>query len=325
MASGHLHAAVKISHVTVRSWLVLAALAVTGFVAVGAARDVTDDFWLGLWLNVGTSCFLFGAFYLVERLILERRVTEAAKALREAVTDEIETLRSDFAGSIYDLQEHMDALTEARDEADRNLVDSFIAQPTAGTLQRLLLRALSLGAISPRGVRVEVPHQYERLRFGLGDGGEVQVAIEQFDGETIETIPWTDDLDVGAIFNLVATALQRRRLYPGDSSFDVPRMLQQVSDSIALGLDARIGRGGGALDLGPVIEVPNASWAITEDGIEALAPHHYVIERHRVDEADLYSHLAGKGWTDRDEVHWTLTIARALFGRDRNESVDASD
>jgi hypothetical protein len=134
----------------------------------------TEGYLSGLLLNIGTAFLLFAPL-----LLLQRRMEQELLQLRNETRSSVEDLSSDVADirrQAHETAARLDELGEAtrsrireQQDIDAKAFDDFDMEPSRSTLLRILDRALQLSAISWRGIRVQVPGTWERLRFAMGE------------------------------------------------------------------------------------------------------------------------------------------------------------
>lgn len=114
--------------------VVLAGTALIGLAMIVAAHEFTTPFEQGLLLNLGTAVLLFAALYLLERVVLERKV-ESVRSDVAAVDRKVETqigeLRREVALAVDDLGDRMKVRLKDEHAADDASVEAFRAGPTA--------------------------------------------------------------------------------------------------------------------------------------------------------------------------------------------------
>ena len=130
------------------------------------------------------------------------------------------------------------------------------------------------------------------------------VRIEDSNCEPYATVRWKIQ-PPEQLFAGIAVALKKRGEYPGDEAFDSQGTMTALADVVELAIDAKSGRGRASSNLGAVIEVVNANWAVTDDGLEFLVGQPYTIERDRLHEAGGLEHVRRKRWVDFDDAYRT--------------------
>lgn len=287
---------------------------VSGLVCGLFATITRDSFWRGLWLNLATAMVLFVALYLVQTRVLDRKVIALQDQFAEELTDVALAVRREVAASLADVRREFDARMASAAERDALLVSQARAGASRDLIGDLLARAEELHAVASSGPRVAVPGQYERLVFAPPSAeGDIVVTLVTWVGDRLGERRWVGGQPAADFFAQLAELLQQHGRFETGGAFDPERILDQLITTLDVAIASRTRRGGGPADLGRVIEVPVAGWAITEDGIEAVGQHQYVVERARVHEKDWYQHMKGKSWVVLDDFDYALEIARALF------------
>ena len=232
---------------------------------------------------------------------------EVGKKLR--VSTAVSARVAETRQSLSDLQEQTSDRLQAAAEAETALAVEARDQPSFDTIDKLFRRADELHAISDHGLRVVIPHQWERLRFqtlneiqSTASGESSQPAfvltVEDSAGKPIgvKTV-WELGQSLADVLVAVADAWKLSGEYPGDSVFDAEWIFGKLIDSLDLAIRSR--RTGGEGQLSPMIELLSTNWVMTDVGLEHV-PIFYTIPRGElIAESDLEDwrrHMREKPW-----------------------------
>jgi len=277
-----------------RSWVIPPVTVALGGCMVVIGSLAQGDYAPSVWLDLGAALALFGPLYwfqsMLERGIREVRQQEQhTRSSVEQLSHEIEAIRQQTTASLDDLRRVTLENVQHRRRSDEDAFRRFEEAPTFQSVVDLLSRARELGAVSERGVRVQLPATTFRLRFPLSarhDNGSfpvLEVGIEEEDGTLPhdatapriavrgqQPVPWPAETSADAWAASVAPRLQRLNRYPGDEQFDPAGALEQLTRLLRLAVEARTRPPSAAMPrLSPVIEMPNAEWVITEEGLRS--------------------------------------------------------
>lgn len=264
-------------------------------------RDYLPD----LLLQVGSSLVLLVPLVLLGR-ILETRLRDTADQAHH------------IASGLAEMRSQVDDLSEAT----RNLIqreradwDEAIRKARSAPDQKLIAGLLRDGAlmsaVASAGVRVEVPRTDLRLRFVPGPVTELPLVVEQAYGTRIGTLTWRPGEPFQTVARSVAEVLTARDAYPGDDRYDSSQLLTDLLDVIETGVAARTGRLPHAL--GPLIELPNAQWAVASDGLHCLVRKYHIPAERLLDTAeDWRAHMLGKPWVDHTSFLQAYDLALAI-------------
>jgi hypothetical protein len=313
--------------VAMRPALVLGAAAFAGVVLVAAGWVLQGAGYVpGLLLQVGSSLVLLVPLLLLGRL-LERRVQRT-----EEHTEAIVSGLGEVQAQVNATARRIDALSDVtreriRDEreADEAGLRAAEADPTYERVLALLQRARDLQAISPDGLRVRIGGSGRHVRFGsqetAGDPQappSVRVVIEDEDGRPLRRLHWYRGEPVEAMTHRVAQHLHQLAGDPGDLTFEASELLQQLLRSVRLAVETH--NGARPRDLGPLVEVVNDQWAITDDGLSA-PDHGYSIARDRLlgTGEDWIAYMARKPWVNSRQFQQAYRIALRLYRSHQGE------
>jgi hypothetical protein len=264
-------------------------------------RDYLPD----LLLQVGSSLVLLVPLVLLG-WILEARLRDT------------EDQAHHIASGLAEMRSQVDDLSEAT----RNLIqresadwDETIRKARRAPDQKLIAGLLRDGAlmsaVASAGVRVEVPRTDLRLRFVPGPATELPLVVEQAHGARIGTLTWRPGEPFQTVARSVADVLTARDAYPGDDRYDSSQLLTDLLDVIEAGVAARTGRLPHAL--GPLIELPNAQWAVASDGLHCLVRKYHIPAERLLDTAeDWRAHMLGKPWVDHTSFLQAYDLALAI-------------
>lgn len=268
-------------------------------VTVGAGLIVTgwladpDSYLSSLLLELGATVLLVLPLLWIER-VLERRVetSEARTRVRvDDVADEISGLSESVAEtrqSLADVQEQLASRLQESANADRDLVTNARHDFSFDALDAVFQRAAELGSLSARGLRVAIAGQWERLRFRRVSEAEpeepashtqplIWLSIEDPAGNDIGvSVVWRRDETIIDAMATLAEAWTRKGSYPGDSALDLERILERLLLSLEVAIQSRRTRG--EAQFHPLIEMPSASWAMTDLGLENIPEDYYAIQ-----------------------------------------------
>jgi hypothetical protein len=270
-----------------------------------------------LLLQAGLTVFLVLPLLWLERLF-EHRISESeTRTAREVggVASDVEAVSLQLAETrrtLADLKAETGGRLKEAADAETALVEAARATPTFDTVRGLFRRADELQAVSEHGVRVEVPGQWERVRFRSlstvpSDADDEAkpvffLIIEDSAGDSIGVqVVWSPDQSPTDALVALADAWKRTGSYPGDSAIDAEWIFGRLVDSLGVAIHSR--RTGGDGQLSPLIELLSATWAMTDFGLEHV-PTYYPIERSvLIAEDDLShwrTHMREKGWVEEE-------------------------
>jgi HAMP domain-containing protein len=299
-------------------------------VGLALAGDV-EEYASSSLLEIGATLLLVVPLLFVERA-LERRVERVRSTTEESVgkvekdvqvlrdevgeaTSRIGELRSEFLDQVGQRREHDErAVTEAREAISWE------------SIAALLDRAESLGGVSEDGVRVKLPHLWERVRFRQvrtepPEGGESEpmtwISVETVGGEEvgIRAIWKPGEKAIDPLLRL-AEEWQKEGTYPGDSTLDPDQLFGGLVDALETAIRSRTNeRGTEALNA--LIEKVNDRWAITDFGLEHLGQPEYSIKKEDIvsDPAMRREHMLDKTWVTEhaDEFREAFMVAEPFF------------
>jgi hypothetical protein len=263
---------------------------------VGQELAKCEPYWSSVLSNAGVALFLVLPLLLVERLLARRvRASEVrSKQRSEGIRTEVAAVRSEVEetrSQLGTLRDQTDARFAAARQHDEQAVRRAREEVTYENVSALLERAEELHALSRHGLRVALPHSWERLKFNKlstvaqGDPKPtpfIQIHLVSFVGDSENVlVAWTEGQELAGTWAELAAAWQRRGGYPGDAILDADAVFAWLLRSLELAVERRTdarGRPG----IGPLIEMVNEAWALTDDGLEHLGEPEYCIDRKRI-------------------------------------------
>jgi hypothetical protein len=299
---------------------IVTALSVGGVVALLASwASGSGDFLPSLLLELGAGLLLFAGLYILEVVVLGERVA-AVERRTDELSNAVDEVREDVQetrASLDRVGEETRNLVRTRQERDHVAIGEVRANVTAEAVGDLLRRARSLKAISDCGLRVKIADSWERLSFNADPpDGPVTVVLEKYDGELLERLIWQPDVSAAEFMAEVVEALIRHNRYPG-ASFDGAGIIYDLLNAVEVAMACRWGTAGPIGGLDPVIEVPNAQWALTDAGLECIQEL-YPITANRLGETDWKEHVGEKTWVDQRAFRSTFDLMSALVKSDMN-------
>lgn len=224
----------------------------------------------------------------------------------------------DIASGLAEMRSQVDDIGEATrsfirsERADwDDAIEKARRAPDQETITGLLRDAALLSAVASAGVRVQVPRTDLRLRFVPGPAAELPLLLEQTSGTRISDLTWSPGEPFHAVARSMAEVLVARYAYPGDDGYDSSALLTDLLDVIEVGVAARTGRPPHAL--GPLIELPNAQWAIASDGLHCRERRYHIPAERLLDTAeDWRGHMLAKSWVDRTSFLQAYELALAI-------------
>jgi hypothetical protein len=322
----------------IRSWVIPLLTIALGACMVVIGSSAKGDYAPSVWLNLGSALALFGPLYWVQSMLERglrevRRQEQDTRSSVEQLSHEIEAIRHETTASLEDLRRVTLENLQQRRQNDEDAFRRFEEAPTFQLVVELLDRARELGAVSERGVRVRLPATTFRLRFPLAperrDGGSpvLEVGIEEEDGTLPHDasapptalrgqrpVPWPADISTDLWAASVAPQLQRLNRYPGDEQFDPAGALAQLTRLLRVAVEARTRPSPAAIPrLGPVIEMPNDEWVITEDGVQSPLSAASFTVKELFHEGTEEAAIAARSGDDAAKLHEAWQLARGLF------------
>jgi regulator of replication initiation timing len=321
-----------------RSWVIPMVTVALGACMVVIGSSAGGDYAPSVWLDLGAALALFGPLYWVQSM-LERGLREVHRQEQDTrssvdqLSHEIGAIKQQTIASLEDLRRVTLQNVQQRRRLDEDSFSRFEEAPTFQRVVELLDRARELGAVSERGVRVRLPATTFRLRFPLSpeqrDGGlpVLEVGIEEEDGTLPhdatatpiamrgqQSVPWPADTTADLWAASVAPQLQRLNRYPGDEQFDPAGALEQLTRLLRVAIEARTRPSPAAIPrLGPVIEMPNDGWVITEDGLQSPRSAASFTVKELFHEATEQAAITALSEDDAVKLREAWRVARGLF------------
>lgn len=284
-----------------RGVLLPVAATVVGFAMIGYGWVIEGRAYLpDLLLQLGSSLVLLVPLVLLGWL-LEARMRRAEDQAHD-IADGLARVRSQVddlgeATRSLVLQERTDwtdTIRRAREAPDQELVCG------------LLRNAALLTAVAADGVRVPVPGSEMRLRFVPDPAAELPLTVERPDGGRLTELRWAPGEPADAVARTVAEVTQAHG--PGRD------VVMALLDVIEVGVAACTG--GLPHTLGPLIELPNAQWAIATDGLHCRPRNYHIpVERLRDTAEDWRGHMLAKEWVDEPAFLEAYDLAVSLYRR----------
>jgi hypothetical protein len=297
-----------------------------------AAASVESSYSEGLLLNLGVGVLLFAALYVVQRHLLDRvrQVREETEKSVERISENVEQVRQDLAEARIRLEEvgplAQAALARER-ERDKARLRSLDESVDFDTVRDLLNRAKELSAISNSGLRIPAVSGTVWTSWNSGyDPGimagwapgpmpsrpeSIRIRIEDFGGKNLGSVSWLPDGALSEVMTQVGRELQRKGVYPGDQEFNPSRILERLQGDLAKVLEFSTSGDALAYELGPVIEVVNDEWVVTDFGVQCLK-RSYTVETQRLGE-NWPARINQEVWADIEKFERAYFRACALF------------
>jgi hypothetical protein len=288
-----------------------------GLIVAGWLLDSHD--YLSSLLRESGIVVLFVLPLLWVEHLFERRIEASETQTRREVGEVAQDLTAvsarvaDARQSLSDLQEQTSNRLQAAADAEAALTVEARNQPSFDTINKLLRRANELHAISEHGLRVVIPHLWERLRFqslnvvaGIASGESSQpvfvLTVEDTAGKSIGVKSvWEPGQSPADALLALADAWKRVAGYPGDSAFDAEWIFGRLIETVDLAIRSRRTSGDGQLS--PLIEMLSAHWVMTDFGLEHV-PMYYPIPRGElIAESELTGwrqHMGDKPWVSEE-------------------------
>lgn len=238
---------------------VVAALTVAlgaGLIVAGWLLD-SHGYSSSLLRESGVTVLLVLPLLWIEHLF-ERRIEASEKQTRREV-GEVAAGLAETRESLSELREQTSNRLQATADAEAALAEQARDQPSFDTINGLFRRADELHSISEDGLRVVVPHLWERLRIRSLDAvastasGEPSqpgfvLTVEDAAGKSIgvKTV-WEPRQSPADALLALADAWKRVAGYPGDSAFDAEWIFGKLIDTLDLAIRSRRTSGDGQL------------------------------------------------------------------------------
>ena len=321
-------------------WLIPALTVAVGAVMIFIGSLARGDYAPQVWVQLGSTVVLFGPLLWLQS-VLGRGMTEVRRQAQETrssveqLSHEIEAIRQQTVASLDDLREVALEDVQRRRRTDEEAFRRFQDEPTFHNIAGLIQRAWELGAISDRGVRVQLPGTTFRLRFplpGRPDNGSLpvlEVGLEEEDATLPHDataaratmrgqlpIEWSATQSASDWAASLAPELQRLNRYPGDEEFDPGGALERLTSLLRLAIEARTrppSANAPVPRLKPVIEMPNDEWVITEDGLQSLTSESAFTVRELFDDTRAEKALSDLEAEHAAKLREAWRVAQSLF------------
>jgi hypothetical protein len=293
-------------------WLVgsLTLLVGAGAIATGWLLD-GHAYASSLLQNAGVALLLLVPLFAAERAFTRRvrRTEQANKEVRRDVA--VAETRIDAATATpEEIAKELGAELDAVAVADAELSEAARSGISVETLGAMFHRAAQLGALSEHGLRVVVPDQWERFRFGWSEmpgpqevePGSIRVSVEGARGDSLGiAIEWTPEMTAGEALSKLVDVWTRTGSFPGQGVLQIDRIFPRLIDSLELAILER--RRGGENSLSPLIEGVSRVWAMTDFGLEHIGNPYWIRgEELASDVDDWRRHMREKNWVlEEDE------------------------
>jgi hypothetical protein len=275
-------------------------LGILGLIVIFLAWVWADiEFLLAVLTNLGIGLLLFSGLSLLLSDYLVRQEQQIEERLQES-EDRVNT-------SLADLGEQTRELFRQRHEEDQRAVDLFLDNVTAASTAEMLHRAYGLQALSADGVRVLVPGTFLRLRFSSVKADAVEVELQEWDGTVLHKYEWAD-MAPAELLMAVAADLVTLGRFPGEAVYDGTAIMESLHDAVELVIQAKYGDEV-TPPLGPLYEVVNRKWAVTDVGVECLTEKR-TIKVANFDGEEAESTLATQGEEERSLLLDAIDLAR---------------
>jgi hypothetical protein len=242
--------------------------------------------WQSVLVNVGTSMLFAAVLFMVEPRFT-RRVVEAAG---EGVTEKVQTVIRESTGKLTHRLDDLEALFDARREGEATVQRAAMAamadQVTYETVSQAMDEANHVGAIRGGGLTVrgaesfKGPHVHFRyVRYKQPRPGRLQgqVALEisvklakrpdEFGTPVIECL-WKPSMSVADVEAELRRRITESGYWEEARAFDFALAIREFTRGLDLAL-ASTGSNGDKRSLnGPLDQIVDEEWAITEAGLE---------------------------------------------------------
>jgi hypothetical protein len=287
-------------------WLVggLTLLVGAGAIATGWLLD-GHAYASSLLQNAGVALLLLVPLFAAERAFT-RRVRSTEQATKEVRRDvAVAETRIDAAtATLEEIARELETELDATAVTDAELTKAARSGNSVETLGSLFHRAAELGALSEHGLRVVVPHQWERFRFRWSEmpgppevePGSILVSVEGVRGDSLGiAVEWTPGMTAAEALSGLVDIWTRAGSFPGQGVLEVDRIFPPLIDSLELAINER--RGGGENSLSPLIERVSQEWAMTDFGLEHIGYPYWIRgEELASDVEDWRRHMWEKNW-----------------------------
>lgn len=263
--------------------------------------------------NMGVAVLLLVPLLAVERSFT-RRVRQTIQDSKEVRRDvaSVESRLGSAAAALDELGKDVAQELSVAAEADAELAETARGGVSVETIGALFDRACELAALSEHGLRVAVPHQWERIRFtwaampgdqSIADEGSVGISVEGVRGDPLGiSTSWRPGQPLAKALASLAEAWKRAGSYPGDPIIDAEKVISDLIDSLDLAIRSRRTRGEDQLS--PLIEQLSKEWVLTNFGLEHL-PYPYWIRRQELasdsELSDWRRHMHDKIWVVEED------------------------
>lgn len=213
-------------------------------------------------------------------------------------------------------------------DADTELFKKVGVDPTRQLVIDALSTATHSGLISTKGPRVTVFDTDFQIRFELQENPgntTLRLHLLSASGNQLETISWTDDLDVVQLLAIISQRIFEQPYFDGALGFFPSSIISGISELMVSASEGRKGwRMGARQSFEKLIQIVDDYWVVTDSRIFPKDRPYYTIAISRVDEMDWAEHIKGKRWNGESGIDTALAVARQLH-QEEVESASASE
>jgi hypothetical protein len=271
----------------VRWWVIILVIAL-GTLLTGVSVITSVAFnWQGIWPQVflgwGTTIALGAALFGVQRIfVYNARVQAAASEQRiqqqfAQFAEEIESRLTDGDTRLEDVAGLAEQVRETRYAREDRLVAALSTNINYDTVTEALAFALQTGAIDKR-FRIRIGHHLDGLRIQFKmttkpkkesalSGLSPWLPVDEPDLSGI-SLKWESDESIVLLLDRLREKIEEKSTGKvGRKEWDEDFALANLTESLRVAMQSR--RGQLKRRLGPLIELVNKRWAITEKGLES--------------------------------------------------------
>jgi hypothetical protein len=275
-------------------WILLCELC--GAALIGTAFLVEDRWqWKGVstdtLVNLGTAFALAGILFFFERRFTRRVIQASARVASEIRAEfqaETQTLRRRVDDLQTGLEDRLKQRASRQDEAIASLEDVSFETVTSALEAANRLSALAEGKVTVQAARdpdglglifgwgMDRSGESEDPRPVLEIEARIEADLDRRGGRAVIEVEWQPGEDPTVVGERLVERLQQAGRWEGDDTLDWSLALRNLQRTLELAVSARR-RDAGAWELrGPLYEVVDGEWAITEAGLECY-PHGYFL------------------------------------------------
>lgn len=197
----------------------------------------------------------------------------------------------------------------------------YYAEVSQKTLRKALVAAASERAVSGRGVYVRFSAGSPVAHFSWDDD-KLSVSLAHADGKVIKSFAWGYRKNAAQVLADMAEALRHELLTAASDEAVSGSILVGVARLVQAGMEARVGAppegapfdafGSVPAQLGPIVELINDDWAVTEFGLEHLK-RHFVVSPDVLAAGDAEGRIVEQEWIDADRAEHALKVVAWYF------------